>query len=281
MILPPTASADNCNFYWEEADWLPPWYILDNWCQQDERCRQAKQQALLSACERGEVRFQRSDGKTFDDPVHELSARGILLIERESLNAWAIKLEGASPLSAAARPVSPPPRPVWADATWSPQASSLPAQVKPSASSSSVEVAANAAKALAPTQSIRAVDTKSGPDVRKDTNPEYTAYPSEAELRQLGVPANEIIAAFPIEQNHADNVAWWKERMANTKRYKKLAIAQVQKGLPNRGDAHYPSWWRPDLVTRWLLDARHMPLYQAVPILRKEFPFWSKIFDDQ
>ena len=281
MISPPTAPADNCSLYWEEADWLPPWYILDQWCHQDERCRQAKQQALLSACERGEVRFQRSDGKTFDDPVHELAARGILLIERESLNAWAIKLDGASPLSASSRAVNIPPRPAWADASWSPQDSSIPAQVKPSANSSSVEVAASAAAALAPNQSIPDVNTKSSPNTDKDTNPDYSAYPSETELRQRGVPANEIIAAFPVEQNPADNIAWWKERMDNTKRYKKLAVAQVQKGLPNRGDAHYPSWWQPDLVTRWLLDARHMPLYQAVPILRTEFPFWSKIFDDQ
>jgi len=25
-----------CDPYWEHADWLPPWYILDQWCHQDE-----------------------------------------------------------------------------------------------------------------------------------------------------------------------------------------------------------------------------------------------------
>lgn len=75
-----------CDPYWDEADWLPPWYILDRWCQRDEACIQAKQQALLSACERGEVQYRRSDGKTYDDPVHELSSRGKLLIHRQSFN---------------------------------------------------------------------------------------------------------------------------------------------------------------------------------------------------
>jgi hypothetical protein len=46
---------DPCDPIWEHADWLPVWYLLDRWCRQDARCHQAKQQALLSACERGEI----------------------------------------------------------------------------------------------------------------------------------------------------------------------------------------------------------------------------------
>ncbi|NBU45677.1 MAG: hypothetical protein EBS37_16665, partial [Betaproteobacteria bacterium] len=60
---------------------------------------QAKLQALLSACERGEVNYRRSDGKWFDDPVHELYQRRKLLIERQSFNRWCTKLEGKSPLT--------------------------------------------------------------------------------------------------------------------------------------------------------------------------------------
>jgi len=83
-----------CDPYWEHADWLPPWYILDQWCQQDDRCKQAKQQALFSACEKGIVFYRRNDGKDFDDPVHELSRRGILLIDRASFTQWAEPVEG-------------------------------------------------------------------------------------------------------------------------------------------------------------------------------------------
>lgn len=73
---------DTCDHYWEHADWLPPWYILDRWCQRDDRCRQAKYEALLSACERGEVGYGRRDSKDFDDPVRELAERRIPIIEQ-------------------------------------------------------------------------------------------------------------------------------------------------------------------------------------------------------
>ena len=91
---------DPCEFYWESSDWLPPGYILERWCQVDDRpCLEAKLQALLSACERGDVGYRRRDGKDFDDPVHELWSRRILLIERASFEAWVTALEGKSPLS--------------------------------------------------------------------------------------------------------------------------------------------------------------------------------------
>lgn len=98
---------DTCDHYWEHADWLPPWYILDRWCQRDDRYRQAKYEALLTACERGDVKYGRRDGKGFDDPVRELAERRILTIERISFDAWAIRLEGQSPLAAPPRPMAP------------------------------------------------------------------------------------------------------------------------------------------------------------------------------
>jgi hypothetical protein len=103
-----------CDPYWDEADWLPPWYILERWCQRDEACIQAKQQALLSACERGEIQYRRSDGKTYDDPVHELSSRGKLLIHRQSFNQWCTALEGKTPLAGGLPPVPAAPVPTWA-----------------------------------------------------------------------------------------------------------------------------------------------------------------------
>ena len=104
----------SCDPYWEEVDWLPPWYILDRWCQRDEACIQAKLQALLSACERGDVQYRRSDGKTYDDPVHELSTRGKLLINRQSFNQWCSALEGKTPLAGGMPAVVAPAVPSWA-----------------------------------------------------------------------------------------------------------------------------------------------------------------------
>lgn len=262
---------NTCDPIWEHADWLPPGYILDRWCQQDARCRQAKQQALLSACERGELDYRRSDGKTFDDPVHELAGRGLLLIERDSFNAWATQIEGASPLASTPRPAPLPPRPAWADDSWRPPATPVASTRPPTITAPPVDVGQGADDEVADDVDAAADDAK----------PDYATYPPEAVMRERGVPADEIIVAFQVQPGRQDNIEWWRERMANTRRYKKLASALVQKGLPNRGGERYPSWWRPDLVARWLIDAKHLPVYRVAPILRKEFPVWAKLFDEQ
>jgi hypothetical protein len=141
-----------------------------------------------------------------------------------------------------------------------------------------------AAEAAA-TASIDASPSESAPEEIAevaDEKPSYDTYPSEAELRKLGVPADEIIAAFPVEPGRLDNEKWWKERMGNVSRANKsLGEALVQKGLQNRGSERFPSWWRPDLVARWLIDAKHMSVIRVAPILRKEFPAWAKLFDEQ
>jgi hypothetical protein len=293
---------NNCDPYWEHADWLPPWYILDHWCQQDALCRQAKQQALLSACERGDINYRRSDGKTFDDPIHELSSRGILLIDRDSFVAWATAVDGQSPLPA--RPRKQPPYPGWAspddyrfdEEQWDwvpvtplvrPTPPAQPTNTPPSlpvtppawvlekwaAENKAIATSFGAAPAdSAPEEIIEAADEKANDDT----------YPSEDELRKLGVPADEIISAFQVEDTRHKNEKWWKERMGNVSRANKsLGDALVQKGLPNRGAERYPSWWRPDLVAHWLIDARHLGSHKVAPILRKEFPAWAKLFNEQ
>lgn len=275
---------NTCDPYWEHADWLPPWYILDHWCQQDARCRHAKQQALLSACERGEIYYRRNDGKTFDDPIHELSSRGILLIDRDSFDAWATTVDGKSPLPA--RPRKPPPYPGWAspgdfrldEDQWDWVPVTLPVRSTPAAQptitppilpvtppawvlekwAAETKAAATAAEAApansAPEKIVEAADKKGNDDT----------YPSEAELRKLGVPTDEIISAFQVEDTRHENEKWWKNRMGNVSRANKsLGDALVQKGLPNRGAEHYPSWWRPDLVAKWLIDNRHLPSYKV------------------
>lgn len=298
---------NTCNPIWEHADWLPPEYILDRWCQQDARCRYAKQQALLSACERGEVYYRRSDGKTFDDPIHELSARGILLIDRDSFVAWATAIEGQSPLPA--RPPAQPPYPGWAppgayrfdEEQWNwvpvtpPVRSPPPAQPTNTAplpfdpptwvkEMCAAEAAATASALTAGSADEENEDVDWDEELVSpaDVKPDYDTYPSEDELRKLGVPTDEIISAFQVEDTRHQNEKWWKERMGNVSRSNKsLGNALVQKGLKNRGAKSYPSWWRPDLVARWLIDAGHLGGYKVAPVLRKEFPKWAKLFDEQ
>jgi hypothetical protein len=293
---------NTCDPIWEHADWLPPEYILDRWCQQDARCRYAKQQALLSACERGDVYYRRSDGKTFDDPIHELSARGILLIDRDSFDAWATTVDGQSPLPS--RPRKKPPYPGWAapgtyrfdEEQWEWVPVSSPPPVTPPAQSTDspprrpgpppawvLEMRAAEAKPVA--ISVDEPPADAGPEEvaeGSDEKPNYDTYPSEDELRKLGVPADEIVAAFQLEDTRHKNEKWWRERMGNVSRANKsLGEALVQKGLPNRGAERYPSWWRPDLVARWLIDTGHLGSHKVAPVLRKEFPKWAKLFDEQ
>jgi hypothetical protein len=292
---------NTCDPIWEHADWLPPEYILDRWCQQDARCRYAKQQALLSACERAEVYYRRSDGKTFDDPIHELSARGILLIDRDSFVAWVTAIEGQSPLPA--RPPKQPPYPAWAppgayrfdEEQWDWVPVTPPIRSTPPAQPTDTpplpfdppawvkEMRAADAKAAATSVDAPPADAAQEEIVEvADEKPSYDTYPSEAELRELGVPADEIVAAFQLEDTRHKNEKWWRERMGNVSRANKsLGEALVQKGLPNRGAERYPSWWRPDLVARWLIEAGHLGSYKVAPVLRKEFPKWAKLFDEQ
>jgi hypothetical protein len=91
---------------------------------------------------------------------------------------------------------------------------------------------------------------------------DYDSYPSEAELRKLGVPTREIIEAFKVHFDPEQNERWFRERMSNIKRANKgLAAALVQKGLPSRGAQHFHSYWRPDLVAAWLVDKQGNRIY--------------------
>ncbi len=246
MNFPPPARADNCYLYWDEADWLPPWYILDQWCQQDDRCRQAKQQALLSACERGEVAYRRSDRKTFDDPVHELAARGILIVGRTSFEAWATRLEGKSPLTAPARPAALPPRPAWADASWSPAP------------------AGSAPKAAPPAPTT--IHSESAPIAKESDLDDEGQQATAPDHAIASVPSADIVEAFRIKDDDRENAAWWDQRMRDAKRYG-LLDARTAKGR-----LQVPSYWRPDLVAIWLIDKGHLSTKTAKHIVLRHFP---------
>ena len=80
---------DNCELYWNLADYFPVNDALHYWCDGSPGCVEAKKNALLSALDRGDVKYRRRDGKSFNDSVYELEAKNQLLVERESFITWA------------------------------------------------------------------------------------------------------------------------------------------------------------------------------------------------
>lgn len=85
--------SNDCSKYSDYAEWLRLSDILNDWCKADRTCREIKELAILGACENSEIDYIRSDGKTFDDPVVELNARGLLLINKRSFNHWKDKID--------------------------------------------------------------------------------------------------------------------------------------------------------------------------------------------
>jgi hypothetical protein len=298
MTFPPPSS---CEPYWVHADWLPPGYILDHWCRQDSRCRHAKQQALLSACERGEIDYRRSDGKAFDDPIHELSSRGILLIDRDNFDAWAATVDGKSPLPA--RPRKQPPYPGWASPgdcrfneerwEWVP--------VTPQDRSTPPAKIADIAPPRSETPSAGGLAGQTSGKIEVAIS--VDASPAEPSSVDVAVAADEKPITTPIPPK--PNCASWahlptkssapsksltlatRTRNGGRNAWASLTCQQIARrctrseGLQNRGAERYPSWWRPDLVAKWLIERRHLPNYKVAPILRKEFPVWTKLFDEQ
>ena len=319
------ASPDDID-YWTHSDWWPVWLVLERWGWPEPQCLEAKRQALLSACERGQVQWRRSDGKPYDDPIHELAARNRVLIERSSFTAWSRTLPER-------RRIAVPALPSWANVqaaaptVQQPAAGLAVAHIaivhsrthtevleRPSAANDPVplvtEVVTPALLPL-PSQVLQVsqadLDTRAETGTAASSDPipqvattswslvtqlqgsaaisstprhDYASYPSEAELRKLGVPTQEIIDAFKVRSDPKENAQWFRERMSNIKRANKgLAAALVQKGLPSRGMQHYPSYWRPDLVAAWLVSKGHMSRQRAIHILQTRFPEWADSAD--
>jgi len=319
------ASPDEIH-YWTQSDWWPVWLVLERWGVPEPQCLEAKRQALLSACERGQVQWRRSDGKPYDDPIHELAARNRVLIERSSFMAWSRTLPER-------RRIAVPALPSWANVqaaaptVQQPAAGLAVAHIavvhsrthtevleRPSAANDPVPLVTEVVTpALLPLPSqvlqVSQADldtcTETGTAASSDPIPQvattswslvtqlqgsaaisstprhdYASYPSEAELRKLGVPTQEIIDAFKVRFDPKENAQWFRERMSNIKRANKgLAAALVQKGLPSRGMQHYSSYWRPDLVASWLIDKGHMSRHRVIHILQTRFPEWADLAD--
>lgn len=82
----------DCNDYWQHADHLPLDLVITYWCEQSgfnaAHCREAKKAAILAAITSGQIKYRRSDGKDFEEDIYSLASRALVLIERESFNAW-------------------------------------------------------------------------------------------------------------------------------------------------------------------------------------------------
>ena len=83
----------DCSQYMDSDEWLRLSGILNDWCKLDQSCKEIKKLAILGACERQEIEYDRNDGKSFDDPVNELYGRGLLIINKRSFNQWKLKFE--------------------------------------------------------------------------------------------------------------------------------------------------------------------------------------------
>jgi hypothetical protein len=90
---------NNCTDFWQHADYLPLDLLITYWCEQSgfntSHCRDAKKAAILAAITNTEVKYRRSDGKPFSDDIYNLAASQLLLIERNSFNAWATQFSNA------------------------------------------------------------------------------------------------------------------------------------------------------------------------------------------
>ena len=82
-----------CDRYWAESVYLPVDAVLDYWCGNIIECKEAKKFAIITACERGEISYKRTDGKDFNDPVLDLIGRDVVVIQRESFEQWAKKID--------------------------------------------------------------------------------------------------------------------------------------------------------------------------------------------
>jgi hypothetical protein len=58
---------------------------------------------------------------------------------------------------------------------------------------------------------------------------------SEAELRKLGAPSDEIVDAFKVSMDMRENSEWWRQRMSGAKRNKHLVKARIRAGKSSEG----------------------------------------------
>ncbi|MBZ4209865.1 MAG: hypothetical protein LAD29_01960 [Rhodoferax sp.] len=188
--------------------------ILEHWCQGDRDCWKAKSLALVSACERGEINYERSDGKTFEDPVLELFRRQLLLIERASFEAWVIKIEGSNPLNSPTRP---------------------PAVSKLTARPAWLDRGDSVAVAQPVSQPVPEPAIETATDAGKDDQATATAKVAPLDNNVLpSVSSQALTEAFRKRSDSYKNRQWWQERLGNPGRL----VSDVQVKPPRRK----PAW---------------------------------------
>lgn len=82
--------------YWEHVRWIPINILVDQWCRVDSVYKEAKIMAILSACERGELKYCRPADQRCKEPINELYDRNVLLIEKSSFLTWVVQFDDAS-----------------------------------------------------------------------------------------------------------------------------------------------------------------------------------------
>jgi hypothetical protein len=88
-------SDKNCAEIWDQADYFPVDDAIIMWCDGSPSCMEARKNALLSALDRGEVKYRRRDNKDFQDSLYDLYSRKLILVERESFLVWAKSVSDA------------------------------------------------------------------------------------------------------------------------------------------------------------------------------------------
>jgi hypothetical protein len=86
--------------------------------------------------------------------------------------------------------------------------------------------------------------------------------------RTRSVSSNQIIGAFLVKPDPANNVSWWDLRLTNAGRFKLLEF----KCRASTGRGKTPSRWYPDLVADWLVSKGHMSARDAAAVLKAHFP---------
>lgn len=94
----------DCSRYWDHADHIPLDDVIAYWCELSghdlAHCRDAKKAAICSAIDKDLVKFRRRDGKSYEDDIYDLAARGQLLVEKDSFNEWVKQFSDAPKLEA-------------------------------------------------------------------------------------------------------------------------------------------------------------------------------------
>lgn len=79
---------NNCDEYPIRAEWLYLSVFVNEWCGDNQECKELKRSAILDACDSGEIEYTRNGGKSFNGSALDLYSTGLLLINKKSFYKW-------------------------------------------------------------------------------------------------------------------------------------------------------------------------------------------------